>query len=309
MAGSNTVEYCAQHATVGMVNVKKGKGRTEGCRKGPYFGVAGTKTANCSRHAPDRIVNFHSRKCRTEGCAEIPSFGVDGTRMAKYCSQHALDGMVNIHHRKCITEGCGNLSFAVASSKATEYCAKHALVGMVDVMNRKGRTEGCDKQPSFGVEGTKTVEYCAPFGPNGMVGACSRNGTTGGCGKQPLFGVANTGTAQYCAQHARLKCGDEGYREGEVDPHYCEKEIIGNINQSGGKHTAVHPLLPQASLPSGGTQASRKRARHQDITSTGSKRAAARDSTGRAVIMPDIEEQKSPVTRDSFMKTEVQIFW
>ena len=172
---------------------------------------------------------------------------------------------------------------------------------------RRQEQEGHNRKPLFGVVGTKAVEYGAPFAPDGMVDACSRNGTTGGCGKKLSFGVANTRTVEYHAQNTRLKCGVEGYSEREVSPHRCGKEIIGGVLPSGGKHKDVHPLLTQASPPSGGSRGSRKRARHSEVTSTASKRAITRESTGETVTMPDIDVQKSPVNRNSAMKTEVQL--
>ena len=55
--------------------------RTEGCGKIPSFGVAGTKTVEyCLQHATDGMVDVKSRKCRTEGCGKRPSFGVAGTK-------------------------------------------------------------------------------------------------------------------------------------------------------------------------------------------------------------------------------------
>ena len=229
-------------------------------------------------------------------------------KTAEHCSQHAPDGMVNVRSSACRTESCGKRPlFGVTGTKTSEYCTQHAPEGRVDVKNRKGITEGCGKQPSFGVAGTKAVEYGAHFAPNGMVDACSRNGTTGGCGKKLSFGVANTITVEYHAQNTRLKCGVEGHREREVSPHHYGKETIGGVIPSGGKHTDVHPLLTQASPPSAGSRGSRKRARHSEITSTASKRAITRQSTGETVTMPDIDGQKAPVNRNSAMKTEVQL--
>ncbi|CAN0199030.1 unnamed protein product [Ascophyllum nodosum] len=141
-----------------------------------------------------------------------------------------------------------------------------------------------------------------------MVDACSRNGATGGCGKKLSFGVANKRTVEYHAQNTRLRWGVEGYREREVSPQHYGKETIGDVIRSCGKHTDVHPLLTQASPPSSGSRGSRKRARHSEIASTASKRAIARESTGETVTMPDIDGQKSPVNRDSAMKTEVQLY-
>ncbi|CAN0369670.1 unnamed protein product, partial [Ascophyllum nodosum] len=78
----------------------------EGCGKRPLFGVSGTETAEyCAQHAPDRVVNVSSRKCRTEGCDKLSSFGVAGTKTAEYCAQHALDAMVNVRRRWTFSSG------------------------------------------------------------------------------------------------------------------------------------------------------------------------------------------------------------
>ena len=74
------MEYCAQHATDGMVDVKSKKCRNEDCGKQPSFGVAGTKTKEyCAQHALDGMVDVESKKCSNEGCGKQPSFGVAGT--------------------------------------------------------------------------------------------------------------------------------------------------------------------------------------------------------------------------------------
>ena len=149
----------SEHASDGMGYVKKKRCahvsskrcRTEGCRKQPSFGVAGTKTREyCAQHAPDGMVNVSSiRKCRTEGCGKYPSFGAAGTKRVEYCAQHAPDGMVNVSNKKCRTEGCSKRStIGVAGTKTVEYCAQHAPDGMVNVCSKKCRTEGCSKKPS-----------------------------------------------------------------------------------------------------------------------------------------------------------------
>ncbi|CAN0429552.1 unnamed protein product [Ascophyllum nodosum] len=178
---------------------------------------------------------------------------------------------------------------------------------MVDVCNKKCRTEGCVKQPSFGVAGTKTVEYCAQHAPYGMVNVCIRKYRTQGCSKKPLFGVANTITTQYSAQHARRKCGIEEYREREIDPQHSGKETIGNVTPSGASATTFRRPPTKASLPSGGSRNSRKRVRHPEITCTASKGAVARESTEGTVTILGIDGRKSPVQRDSSVKTEVQL--
>ena len=105
---------------------------------------------------------------------------------------------------------------------------------------------------------------------------------------QPSFGVANTRTAEYCALHARLKYGVEEYRGREVGPHHSGKETIQNVIASGAK----------PSEPSGVSGDSRKRVRHPEITSMASR---------RAVAVPDIHGQNSPVKRSSSVKTEVHL--
>ena len=91
-----------------MVSVNNRRCRTEGCVKQPSFGVAGTKTVEyCAQHAPNRMVDVKNRKCRIEGCRKGPSYGVTGTKTAEYCAQHAPDGMVDFKSRKCKAEGCG----------------------------------------------------------------------------------------------------------------------------------------------------------------------------------------------------------
>ena len=187
-----------------------------------------------------------------------------------------------------------------------ECCAQHAPDGMVDVKSRKCRTEGCGKRPSHGVGGTKTAEYCAQHAPDGMVDVCTKKCRTEGCGKKPSFGVTNTRTAEYCAQHARLKCGVEGCREGEVDPHHSGKDIIGNMLPNGAKYQTVHPPATTSPQSEGG-QGSRKRVRHPEFTSTASMRPIPRESAGGAGIMQDRDGQKSPVKRDYSVKAEVQL--
>ena len=188
-----------------------------------------------------------------------------------------------------------------------EYCAQHASDGMVNVKRRKCRTEGCGKQPSFGVAGTKTAEYCAEHALDGMVDVKRRSWKTRGCSKKPSFRVANSKTVKRCAQHVRVQCGVEGFREREVGPHHSEKEAISKVIPSGTEHITVHPHPTKTSQPSGVCWSSRKRVRHPEITSTASKRAVARESTAGAVTMPNFDGQKSPVKRNSSLKTEVQL--
>ncbi|CAM9537691.1 unnamed protein product [Ascophyllum nodosum] len=129
------------------------------------------------------------------------------------------------------------------------------------------------------------------------------------CGTMPSFGGVNTRTAEYCAQHARIKCGVDGCSEKEVGPHNSGKgtTVNSNVIPSDGKRPGVYPPPIRASPPSGCTRGSRKRARHPETPSTASKRAVARESSGRAGTLPGIDGQKPPVKRDSSVKAEVQL--
>ena len=134
------MEYCAEHAPNGMINVKSRKCKTEGCSKWPSLGKAGSKTAEyCSQHAPDGMVNVKSLKCKTEGCSKGPSFRVAGSKTAEYCTQHAPDGMVNIETKYFRVEGFGKRpSIGVAGTEKTEYCAQHTRL-KCDAEGCKGR--------------------------------------------------------------------------------------------------------------------------------------------------------------------------
>ena len=117
--------------------------------------------------------------------------------------------------------------------------------------------------------------------------------------QKPSFAVAGTTTVEYSAQHAP---------DGMVDV-VCQKKIIGNVVPSGATVTTFHPPPTHASPPSDASRGSRKRVRRSENTCTYSKRVVARQSTGGAVTMPDIDGQTFPVRRDYSVKTEVQLFF
>ncbi|CAM9750787.1 unnamed protein product [Ascophyllum nodosum] len=148
-----------------MVNVQSRKCKTEGCDTRPSFGVAGTKTVQyCAQHAKNGMVDFKSRKCRTEGCGKQATSRVASARTVEYCAQHASGGMISVKSRKqCKREGCGKEpSFGVAGSRTAEYCTQHVPEEMIDVKGReKARIEGYGTDPSFGMAGSRMAEYCA----------------------------------------------------------------------------------------------------------------------------------------------------
>ena len=58
----------------------------------------------CLQHATDGMVDVKRRKCRTEGCGKRPSFGVANTTTVKYCAQHASPkyGVEDYKERKAV---------------------------------------------------------------------------------------------------------------------------------------------------------------------------------------------------------------
>ena len=229
------------------------------------------------------------QKCRTLHCRKYPSFGVAGTKKAEHCAQHAPDGMVNVKNKRRRTEGCNKIpSFGVVGTRKAEYCAQHAPDEMVAVIGRKKcKTQHCGIVPEFGVAGAKSAERCAQHAPDGMVYIKSRKYRTNDYGK---LGVAGTSLTEYCVQQTRPTHGVKRHR------------------MSGVKREIVRPYPAQASSPSAGSRGSRKRERHLDIASTASTRAlSGRESAAGAIIMPEIDGQNSPVKRDHFVKTDVQL--
>ena len=291
-----------------MVNVKEKKCRNEGCGKIAAFGVAGTKTAEyCKQHAPDGMVNNKRRMCGTEACGKFAGFGVAGTKTREYCKQHAAGGVVNVKEKKCRNESCGKIAaFGVAGTKTAEYCTQHAPDGMINVRYRMCRTTGCSKRPSFGVAVTNTVEYCKQHAPYGMVNV-HRKRRTEDSGTISALKVADTKTDEQCAQHNMSRCGVEGCRRKWIGPNHSGKETIGDASPIGSKHETVHSPTALASPLSGGNRVSRKRVQHPHNMPTALKRAVILESVAGAVTMPEIEGQKSPVKRDSSVKTEVQL--
>ena len=122
-------EYCAQHASDGMVDVCKKKCRTKSCGKIPSFGAVGAKTAEyCAQHALDGLFSVSGRNCKIECCGKRQSVGVAGTKIANYCAQHAPDRMTGVKLRKCIVKkgkrgACRQKAATVLPNRtATTYC-------------------------------------------------------------------------------------------------------------------------------------------------------------------------------------------
>ncbi|CAN0316686.1 unnamed protein product [Ascophyllum nodosum] len=145
-----------------MVDVIKRKCRTEGCSKRPSFGVAGTNTAEyCAQHAPDGVVDVKRRKCKIEGCCKIPPIG---WQVRKGGVLHAArlgpDGIRQ--KRKCKTEGCiGGPSFGWQARKLRVCLARPGRDGRRLQQKESAEPKFAAKQPSFELAGSKTAEYRA----------------------------------------------------------------------------------------------------------------------------------------------------
>ena len=91
------------------------------------FRVVCTKIVEyCAQHALNGVVNLYNIKCRTEGCGKRPSFGVAGTNSAEYCAQHSTDRTVNVCRKMSTSESCKK-SFRMANTKEAKHFAQHAL--------------------------------------------------------------------------------------------------------------------------------------------------------------------------------------
>ena len=215
-------------------------------------------------------LNVKNIICSTKGCDKIAAFGVEGTKTAEYCRQHALGGLVNVKNIICSTKGCGKRpSFGVAGTKTAEYCRQHALDGMVNV-HRNVRIED-----------------------SGMISA---------------FKVGDTKTDEHCAQRNRTRYFIKGCRRRWIDPNLSGKETNGAACPSGSKQKTVHFSSTQESPFSGSSWGSCKRVRYLRHGPTIlKKRAVALESAAGALAMPEIEGEKSPVKRDSSVKTEVHV--
>ena len=250
------------------------------------------------------MVDIKSRKCRTQGCGKGPLFGVAGTTTAEYCAQHAPYGMVDVCRIKCRTENCGKEpSFGVA--KGVLCAARTGRDGQRQekkVQNprlRKGAVVRSGRYKNGGVLCTACTGRDGRHQEQKVQNPRLRKGAIVWRGRYNNGGVLCT------ARQTTIRCRKEQDRE--VGPHHFWKETIGNAIPSGAKHTTVHPLPTKTSQTSGVSPDSHKRVRHPDVTSTMSKRAIARKSTAGAVTMPDIDGQKFPFKRNSSVTTEVQL--
>ena len=140
------------------------------------FGIAGTRTAEfCATHASEGMINVISKRCDFPGCSKHPSYGVAGSKKAEFCVAHAKEGMVDVCSKRCGHPGCiKRSSYGTPGSKKPQFCIHHALKGMIDVVSKRCAEGGCNKWPSYGIPGSKKAEFCAAHAKDGMVGVCNK---------------------------------------------------------------------------------------------------------------------------------------
>ena len=108
-------------------------------------------------------------------------------------------------------------------------------------------------------------------------------------------------------QDNRPRCGVEECRGRGIDRNDSEKETIGEAGPSTSKLKTVNYTPARASPLSGGSRDSRKRVQYLHNKPAALKRAVILESAAGEVTMPEINGQKSPVKRDSSVKTEVHV--
>ena len=57
------------------------------CTKVPSYGVDGSKRVEfCSEHKTDGMVDLKPKRCLPHGCTQAPSFGMNGSKGVEFCS-------------------------------------------------------------------------------------------------------------------------------------------------------------------------------------------------------------------------------
>ena len=75
-ADGRKAEFCAVHASAGMVHVSRKRRGKEDCSKHLSSGAAGERTASfCATHEPVSNVNYLISRFDKEGCSQLTSFG------------------------------------------------------------------------------------------------------------------------------------------------------------------------------------------------------------------------------------------
>lgn len=227
--------FCAQHKTVGMVDVFNKK-----CNCGlaqPGYNLEGLKAEYCTSCKTDEMVDLRHKKCKcglsracynikglkaeycytckTEnmtnvvdkpchcGLSTSPSYNYNGLR-PKFCVQCKLPDMVELKNLKCFCKSARpTFNF---DGLFPRYCSKCKLENMIDTRHEKCFC-GKSSTSCFNYEGQKP-QYCSQCKLDGMINVKSKLCF---CGKvQPNFNFEGL-SAKYC-----MTCK----KTGMVDVHH-----------------------------------------------------------------------------------------
>lgn len=98
LPGSHKPDYCSDHKTNGMLNVKTRRCEVEGCTSQPKLRVSGATgpPTRCVKHRTPLTENISRMSCGIEGCAKRRFYGVPGERPLT-CARHGKPlGYVNL---------------------------------------------------------------------------------------------------------------------------------------------------------------------------------------------------------------------
>lgn len=216
VAGSNFKEFCATHATAGMVDVRGRKCKHEGCRTRPTYGVPGTKKAEfCSKHVRAGMVNVITRRCLQPQYNITPSYGLQGSNSAKFCAQHAMDGMVNLRSKTCAHPGCKvTASFGEKGSQARRFCAEHASDGMTNkILSPSFRRRREPAAPPVVENAVDSIKLLSTTDDNTEVNK-----------EKATEGASSVTSISTSATHAQDVAGDEGGETTESEMEEGEEE-------------------------------------------------------------------------------------
>lgn len=241
--GTSNREFCAEHASSGMVDVHRKKCLAEGCLKRASHGVKGTgRRQFCGQHAPSGMADIGHKFCRfsseQEGdCESIARYGVRASKKREFCSRHAPDGMVNMNDKLCVHGDCPKLpTYGQQGTKVRQFCSQHAPEGAVNVTHKICAEPSCCRQPTYGVPGSRKRVYCRRHALDGMTDMAHKTCARPTCNKHPKYGIQGGNRREFCALHATAgmvhmgnkKCVTRGCQRrpdhgdpGSAKPEYC----------------------------------------------------------------------------------------
>lgn len=145
------MEFCAQHARAGMVNIKGKKCCHDNCSRVPSYGVAGSgKSEFCAQHARAEMVDVKHKRCGTNGCARRIAYSVTRSGKGELCRQHASEAAAVSSTTEHVQESdtfdsspTENEVDSIGSVRGRKYCSHGADTHRGDSINEKSDRKGC----------------------------------------------------------------------------------------------------------------------------------------------------------------------